>query len=244
MDLENRYFVLPDLDKKIDEAIHDAINFFNKKCPYCQTLLFTGHIRNKIHVDHFIPISKGGQNVPWNILPICQNCNSKKNAKRPKLFLDPDVYNFCEEYLKEIRSKYVGQIQIELEKFSQVKHIISKEKEGIYTKSELLDIFKRMYFIVHDKNYNEDVQEIILGQRYDYNLKAVITKHYKIPSSTDVIYKYSATEIKNLLHKELNGNVSRNLVSKTMKEMGFINKLERLNSHETKRVFYVTPILK
>ena len=83
MDLENRYIILPDLDKKIDEAIHDAINFFDKKCPYCETLLFTGHIRNKIQIDHFIPISKGGQHLPWNILPVCQKCNSKKNAKKP-----------------------------------------------------------------------------------------------------------------------------------------------------------------
>lgn len=244
MDTDNRYFVLPDLDKKIDEAIHDAINFFKKKCPYCQTLLFTGHIRNKIHVDHFIPISKGGQNVPWNILPICQNCNSKKNAKRPKLFLDPDIYNTCVEYLGEIRSKYVGQIQVELEKFSQIKNIVSKEKEGAFTKSELLDFFKKTYFIIHDKNYNDDIPEMILGRPFDYNLKAVIAKHFKIPNTTDVIYKYSATEIKNLLHKELNGNVSRNLLSKTMKEMGFMHKLERLNSNETKRVFYVSPKLK
>ena len=57
MEVENRYLVLPDLDKKIEEAFHDATTFFEKKCPYCDALLYTGHIRKKIHLDHFIPIA-------------------------------------------------------------------------------------------------------------------------------------------------------------------------------------------
>ena len=48
----------------IDEAIFDAINEFDKRCPYCSKDLYMGGIREKIEIDHFIPVSKGGSISP------------------------------------------------------------------------------------------------------------------------------------------------------------------------------------
>lgn len=31
--------------------------------------------------DHIIPVSQGGETVPWNIVPACIACNSSKNAR-------------------------------------------------------------------------------------------------------------------------------------------------------------------
>ena len=33
------------------------------------------------HVDHIIPISKGGLNVAWNLQLLCPRCNLRKGAK-------------------------------------------------------------------------------------------------------------------------------------------------------------------
>lgn len=33
---------------------------------------------NPLHIDHMIPLSKGGQHVIDNLLPACRSCNSKK----------------------------------------------------------------------------------------------------------------------------------------------------------------------
>lgn len=33
--------------------------------------------------DHVIPVEKGGDNRPWNIVPACQTCNSRKWAHDP-----------------------------------------------------------------------------------------------------------------------------------------------------------------
>jgi hypothetical protein len=87
-----------DLEKKNEEAVHDATNYFSKKCPYCERDLFKTNIRDKKEVDHFIPISKGGQNVPWNILPSCKGCNRKKRDKMPNVFLDKAIYDRCFKY--------------------------------------------------------------------------------------------------------------------------------------------------
>lgn len=37
----------------------------------------------KYHIDHFIPISKGGTNDPGNLRIACPKCNLSKGAKHP-----------------------------------------------------------------------------------------------------------------------------------------------------------------
>ena len=98
---------ISDLDKRIDEAIFDAINEFDKRCPYCSKDLYMGGIREKIEIDHFIPVSKGGQHFPWNLVPICKDCNRKKRAKLPIDFLTEDVFNRVNTYLERVRQKFL-----------------------------------------------------------------------------------------------------------------------------------------
>lgn len=48
------------------------------KCAYCKIRLSSGY-----HIDHIIPISRGGTNWPKNIQITCSNCNMKKHASDP-----------------------------------------------------------------------------------------------------------------------------------------------------------------
>lgn len=52
------------------------------KCPVCFI-----SIKNHYHVDHIIPLSKGGLHAADNIQLLCPSCNCKKNAKDPILFM-------------------------------------------------------------------------------------------------------------------------------------------------------------
>lgn len=40
----------------------------------------------KIHIDHYVPISKGGQHTLSNLVITCNKCNLSKNAKDPEVF--------------------------------------------------------------------------------------------------------------------------------------------------------------
>lgn len=91
---------------KNEESLYDAKVFFNKECPYCGVSLYGGSVRDKIEVDHFIPVSRGGQDLPWNLLPVCKTCNRKKRDKMPFEFLDEERYLKCSTYLNEVRTKY------------------------------------------------------------------------------------------------------------------------------------------
>lgn len=54
----------------------------NKKCYWCNT-----NLKNKkIHLDHYIPISKGGEHSNDNLVLSCPKCNLTKGAKDPFIF--------------------------------------------------------------------------------------------------------------------------------------------------------------
>lgn len=56
-------------------------------CFYCGERLG----REAWHIDHFIPLARGGTNYPENLVAACATCNLSKNAKMPWEFM-PDRF--------------------------------------------------------------------------------------------------------------------------------------------------------
>ena len=54
----------------------------NEKCYYCDKLL-DRNIRGSVHLDHFIPISKGGVHSITNVVWACKECNLAKGDTLP-----------------------------------------------------------------------------------------------------------------------------------------------------------------
>lgn len=61
------------------EQITYRVAFFGGVCAYCRSKPYE-------HLDHAIPISRGGTNWPANLRPACANCNLSKHAKTPAEF--------------------------------------------------------------------------------------------------------------------------------------------------------------
>ena len=53
-----------------------------KVCYWCGLSLKN----KKVHIDHYIPLSKGGEHTLTNLVVSCQKCNLNKNAKDPIIF--------------------------------------------------------------------------------------------------------------------------------------------------------------
>lgn len=51
-------------------------------CANCQTKLFKSG-KQKYHVDHIMPLARGGSNWPDNLQCLCPTCNLSKGAKHP-----------------------------------------------------------------------------------------------------------------------------------------------------------------
>ncbi len=66
----------------------DILTIYEKQrglCFYCGASL-----KDNYHIDHFIPLSKGGTNYPSNLRLACQACNLMKNNRVPQEFLQTE----------------------------------------------------------------------------------------------------------------------------------------------------------
>lgn len=70
-DYGDNWAELSDKRKRMD-------NFTCKKCGWIAGI----KNRNKLHVHHIIPLSKGGKNVLSNLITVCQDCHEKIHNKK------------------------------------------------------------------------------------------------------------------------------------------------------------------
>lgn len=76
--------------------IADMLLFFDNKCAYTGMAL-----EEKYHIDHIVPLSKGGTNYIWNIVPSNSSPNESKGAKDMESWFRGKEY-FSEERLNKI----------------------------------------------------------------------------------------------------------------------------------------------
>lgn len=81
--------------KQIVEFIYNVKASKDTCCRYCGVGLF-GKI---IHIDHMVPLSRGGVHSVENMCASCQPCNNQKHAKTPEEFA---------EYLKMKTTYHAG----------------------------------------------------------------------------------------------------------------------------------------
>ena len=68
------------------EAWVAIIEAFGGVCAYCGS-------DEPLEVDHFVPISLGGDQSLDNFIPACRSCNAIKSNKHPREFLSPADYD-------------------------------------------------------------------------------------------------------------------------------------------------------
>lgn len=62
---------------------------YGEKCLCC------GSTDKKLHADHIVALSRGGDNGLWNIQPLCETCNRKKITKSTDYRIDKDAWRLC-----------------------------------------------------------------------------------------------------------------------------------------------------
>lgn len=68
-----------------NHTVNDVLAIYHRqgmRCAVCEIQL-----HNRYHVDHIMPLARGGSNWPSNIQITCGPCNSQKNARDPIEFM-------------------------------------------------------------------------------------------------------------------------------------------------------------
>jgi 5-methylcytosine-specific restriction endonuclease McrA len=74
---------------KPSKDIYDKLMILQKgTCVCCRVSLKDV----KVHIDHIVPLSKGGTNDDLNMQLLCQTCNNRKHAKHPIDFMQENGY--------------------------------------------------------------------------------------------------------------------------------------------------------
>ena len=68
------------------KTIRNLLEQYKYKCYYCNTNI-NHKEKNSYHIDHYIPIAKGGTNDVENLVISCPTCNMSKGAKDPFVFM-------------------------------------------------------------------------------------------------------------------------------------------------------------
>lgn len=80
--------------KLTDEQIKNMFNIQKGLCFYCNEPL------KEYHIDHIVPLCKGGKHEFSNLVLSCPKCNLSKNSQDPEIFVN-----------KIIKEKYGGDIK-------------------------------------------------------------------------------------------------------------------------------------
>ena len=95
-----------------EEQYWEMFSYFHYTCAYCGCDLTGDRTKDKMTVDHIVPLSQGGTADVWNCIPCCKWCNISKGKKTllgwlaDKDRLNPYQFEFICKYVDYMFDKY------------------------------------------------------------------------------------------------------------------------------------------
>ncbi len=87
------------------ESLSELVIKQKGKCYYCSVDLDFDTFR-AVHLDHYIPLSKGGTHSIHNVVYSCSSCNLRKNAKDPIEFANKMGKLFWHSFVVVLKYKH------------------------------------------------------------------------------------------------------------------------------------------
>ncbi len=161
------------------EKIVERTNFTNEEkedvlkksggiCAHCGKPIYIGY---QFSVDHYIPLTKGGVNRSYNLVPLCKECNKKKDDK----IFEP------EEYLPYLKEKPMEQLKGYYESYVKSFNFVSRNNYlalDSFTVSTYVPIRSMMYSKkpVQVKYTAKRAEYCDLDKLYEYYVE-ILKKH-------------------------------------------------------------------
>ena len=170
------------MTKELRESIAVRDNY---TCQSCGKQMFDGV---GLHIDHIIPIAKGGKSIPSNLQVLCSKCNGKKSSKT----VDENSYeNNYAHTTESISSSYAGG-----KHWSDHHYSI---EENNYN-NDYIDSLRKIENQIIEAYQNNDIDTAALLLNNAENLsrrtfKNSVSLHFFYQDLADFIYSIRATYI-------------------------------------------------
>jgi len=92
----------------------ETLSFFNNSCAYCGV----HNSKSRLHQDHVIPLSKGGEYTHNNIIPACFDCNVSKSANTMHAWYN--TQSFYSPFREKKINNYLGYKDINVQQVSMM----------------------------------------------------------------------------------------------------------------------------
>lgn len=149
------------------DDLKKIIKHFDYKCAYCGNKYSSW--------DHIIPVSRGGTNFSWNLIPSCKSCNSKKCAKTVEDFLKSNlnISNRAKKYILKAIEKnksFLNKYEYERNVYERIpKQCLLDELNKIYKKYGIIN-----YEILSKSKYGKSTYLRRLGNIN--SIRQILTK--------------------------------------------------------------------
>jgi len=65
-----------------------TLSVFQNRCAYC------GQAHQYLSKDHVVPLSRGGFDIPKNVVPACQRCNLSKGQQDVRAWMNSRGFDY------------------------------------------------------------------------------------------------------------------------------------------------------
>ncbi|MBQ6477289.1 MAG: HNH endonuclease, partial [Bacilli bacterium] len=163
------------------KIIQNCFVTFDGECPLSDEML----TKDNWHLDHVIPVFLGGFTEPWNLLPICNDCNLEKSSMHlldyvTQKNINPKrvekVFVYLINNLKINNYKINNNLTISDEQTEQVEDELINRDDNLFINTNSLDSITFFYQVY---KYLEENQVQINGKINDYHeiVKELIKKN-------------------------------------------------------------------
>jgi len=142
-----------------DSLRYDILKRDNFRCTICGASKNEGA---RLHVDHILPIAKGGKSIPSNLRTLCERCNIGKSDKLEESIISDEIHDDDKTIVKVIKPI---NIEMELKKEILFETEVAEDETVLQLKTLRVELGKKYNLYPIYNVFNNETLMLIIDKK-------------------------------------------------------------------------------